>query len=1332
MADDVSAGRLHLDAVADASGFARDAKAKIEAATKNLRAKIKVELDDRGVVTAARASAKKAQQAATVKLQAQIDTRALIAQAKEAALAAGRAAKVKIGVEIDEAMFAAKLTAAVKALDGRYKVTVGVDVDTGAAAARLAAFRQGQKRLPIDMGVKIDTGNLSETISKFSKMPALAGGIYLLVAAVGQLAGGLFAVVSSASQAVTALAALPGLVFALLQGVGALFAGLGGIGAAVQALGKEDLKSAGQSEQAAKSRVDAARAVASAQQNLADAYHQAADSTRQANYAVADAEYALTKAHQSVTEAQQNLNDAREAARQRIDELNDALKRAALTEEQATNSLAKARQALQDVIWDKSSTEQERKDAALAVKQAQQDAKDAKDNHKDVAKAAKEANDAGVKGSEEVKAARQQLADTTHSLMLAERQLAEAQHSQADTAHQNAEAIAAAQQQLADAQNQGSEAIKAQTTALDYQMAAYNKLSPVAKRFATFLFDKVMPRFKTLRANVQEALLPPLQRAITKSMPFIDTLEKGLIGTGRVIGRVAVKVGTLFGNKGFNRDISGIMGSNNKVLRIFGDALVDLIKALTDVTVVAGPTLIRPFAKWVAKVAEGWKEAARLGRETGTMADRFEKARKIAGLLGRIIGNIAGALHGLGSAAVPAGDDMLRTFAKVTARWERFTKSTEGKNKLRGYFESTKPAMSAIGTLLGDLSKLLFKTGQAGGGPLVGALKAIDVLVKGLTAALGTPGIGKVLGWILTLAGAAGGLGMVAGMMVKLGKSIQLFAKFTGITKLLNLFRASLLATRIQLMLLATWEGIVAGATAALNAVMALNPFVLIALGIVALVGLFVLLYKKVDWFHDAVKPIFDAIGSFFGMIVDAAEWLWDVLFGHSIFPDLAKGFKWFLKVFRSAFAPQIAIIKTVTWVFKNLGKIVGVILGVMGVDTSKWSVKFHKIMDAVKAALGVVGEKFTHWRDVASAAWQAVQDKIGDGWKWLKEHTWDPLVKLLTKTVPDAFKSARERIKGYWQDIQDAASKPIEFIINTVYNDGLRKVINAIPGVSDLPEIHFGGFSKGGVLPGYSPGRDNMRFRSPSGATVDLAGGESIMVPQWTRQVGPRAVAAMNAAASRGGDALATLLDRYVGGFYRGGVIGASSAPSTVVPPGTREIGATTGGKDDGGHWWNVIGKIKGLVTSLPGQIAKVANLGGWGSMMVKSAKSLGHSTVQWVNDKIPNKFLPNNPIPNPFDSGGDWRTGTTGVNLSGKTETVFTNDNMVSLAESLGNIARSLFSASSPIAAAGAGGGSPLVGSLTLVGTESERRRQLRDVSEELRVIRLGGVHAGGGIGD
>jgi len=86
--------------------------------------------------------------------------------------------------------------------------------------------------------------------------------------------------------------------------------------------------------------------------------------------------------------------------------------------------------------------------------------------------------------------------------------------------------------------------------------------------------------------------------------------------------------------------------------------------------------------------------------------------------------------------------------------------------------------------------------------------------------------------------------------------------------------------------------------------------------------------------------------------------------------------------------------------------------------------------------------------------------------------------------------------------------------------------------GTQDMSQHGYGGHStigsfEGGVLPGYTPGRDVHHFQGEGGNSLHLSGGEGIMRPEWVRAVGgAAAIEAMNHAAKYGGFA--------TGGVYR------------------------------------------------------------------------------------------------------------------------------------------------------------------------------------------------------
>lgn len=870
MTEDVSAGRLVAEVVSDTSGFARDAKKKIDAEVRAIKARIKVEIDSRGTVTQARKVAQEASKAAIVRLKVELDTKGLIGQARAAAKLASAAAVVKLKAEVDTAQVATKVKAAAAAASAE-TVHVGVDADTTGAETQVEGFRKRQeKKPPVKLPFGIDPKGLNQAataLTKLSIAPAIAGGVFLLGTAVVQLGGGLFAVTSAASQAVGVLAIIPNLVGVVAQGAASLLVGFSGVGNVIGLMSKaEDAATTStaasgaqakataravesamrQRERAAQSVKDAqqslgdaqkaaddqsvsgARAVADARRALADARAEAADRERAAIETVSDAEWSLARAQDASADAQKALSNARIAAKKNIDDLNAALKAGALDEEEASLAVAKAEQNLQDVNWNGASSDLDKSEAQLAVKQAQERLDTVKKSNKDVAAEAAKANKAGVEGADNVKGARDQVRDALHAEQEDTENLANAQRDLTKSQVDSARAIELAQRGLSDAIKQnkdgeiaaaraieqagrgvveakqsyadavqavadanqtaasgGTKAAAAQTAL----QAALAKMSPAAQRFAKFIFG-LKPQWEGLRNAVQAALLPPLQNGITKALPLLATLRKGLVGSATVVGGLGEKLGAVLGAKDFNNDVGTIMASNNRAMSSLGDTGLNVIQILRHLAVAAGP-LVERFAAWTATLTSAWAEEAKTGRESGKLEKWLDKAGDTAALLGSILKNVVVALFGMGKAAAPAGLDLLKTLDKVTKKWSDFANSDEGQAKMKEFFDATKPVTEEVGKLVVNLVNFITKAGEGGGGSLTGFLQTLNFILGALNKIMSIPGAAPAIGALLTLAGVGGALGLVAGAVLKVGANVGKLGKFTGLTKLIGGIRGA-------------------------------------------------------------------------------------------------------------------------------------------------------------------------------------------------------------------------------------------------------------------------------------------------------------------------------------------------------------------------------------------------------------------------------------------------------------------------------------------------------------------------------------------------------------
>ena len=151
-----------------------------------------------------------------------------------------------------------------------------------------------------------------------------------------------------------------------------------------------------------------------------------------------------------------------------------------------------------------------------------------------------------------------------------------------------------------------------------------------------------------------------------------------------------------------------------------------------------------------------------------------------------------------------------------------------------------------------------------------------------------------------------------------------------------------------------------------------------------------------------------------------------------------------------------------------------------------------------------------------------------------------DPMLSTMTGW----FSSSVNNVGSIWSGIGPRTADPARFVINEVYDTGLRGAWNSFNEFLDLKPLPSfrAAFKTGGVMPGYTPGRDVHQFVSPTGGRLELSGGEAIMRPEWTRAVGgPAAVARMNADARSGRLGHMSASARYhakAGAFADGGVM--------------------------------------------------------------------------------------------------------------------------------------------------------------------------------------------------
>lgn len=251
------------------------------------------------------------------------------------------------------------------------------------------------------------------------------------------------------------------------------------------------------------------------------------------------------------------------------------------------------------------------------------------------------------------------------------------------------------------------------------------------------------------------------------------------------------------------------------------------------------------------------------------------------------------------------------------------------------------------------------------------------------------------------------------------------------------------------------------------------------------------------DWLNDKLGPVFEWLGE----VVDT---VWQ---GILTAIDAVK--IWFTNTLVPWFKTQLEnLAKPFRWIHENV--IVPAWEGIQsGINAVKdWFA--NTLVPWFKTYLENLAKPFK-WlhENVITPAWDGIKSAIKSVGDWFS-NTIVPAFDKATGFVGDAFNTLKDVVGKAWEAIKKAAVAPVNFVINTVYNDGIKamfdKIAEAVGSDAKLPTAKPIKLASGGVLPGYTPGRDVHEFWSPTAGALHLSGGEGIIRPDALQRLGGKA----------------------------------------------------------------------------------------------------------------------------------------------------------------------------------------------------------------------------------
>jgi hypothetical protein len=541
----------------------------------------------------------------------------------------------------------------------------------------------------------------------------LPAALQVLVGAVIALGGALVGIVGALGPAVAGLAALGPAALSVAGAVGTVLLAFRGVKDALKAQTAAQADASKSAATSASEQVQSARRIRDAQEAITAAVKDRSKVIEQADRDVASAEKDVARAHDNVRDALIALDAERERAIRDLEDYNNAAKDAALSVEAAEIDLIDAQQNQLKVNADATSTDLDRRKAALQVAEAEQRLSEAKLDNKRSQEQLNTANAEGVDGAPGVVAAQKQVADANTGVKDAVQSLADTKADAADRIAAADDAVAKAERNLRETYEDIALSADKASTAQTNLAAAMAKLSPAGVAFVNYL-RTLQPLIDGLSKSAQDALFPGLQKALEIISPMINSVAiPAVTAFGKVLGNLAVDGATDL--RSFEKDFLDFGTGDGPVLMDkFGHTLLNIAAAIEDVVMAA-----MPLAQWLAdlalKFSQYIRDTTEAARNSGKLAEFFDKVKDTLKLLGDILFNVGGILYKVFQGAAPMGKRLLETFRDVTDQTNKYLHTAEGMAAVKKYFDDMEPSVRIVFSLLTQLAKALLGIGASKG-----------------------------------------------------------------------------------------------------------------------------------------------------------------------------------------------------------------------------------------------------------------------------------------------------------------------------------------------------------------------------------------------------------------------------------------------------------------------------------------------------------------------------------------------------------------------------------------------------------------------------------------
>jgi hypothetical protein len=334
-------------------------------------------------------------------------------------------------------------------------------------------------------------------------------------------------------------------------------------------------------------------------------------------------------------------------------------------------------------------------------------------------------------------------------------------------------------------------------------------------------------------------------------------------------------------------------------------------------------------------------------------------------------------------------EEMTRKFAK----WGQGLGNSEGFKNFMSYIREHGPKLMEVFRNLGSAVVKIIEAL----GPLTGQSLALVGAFAALVSAIPTPVLTILMRWIT-----------LTYIALKIYKTYQVAANTAAAAWALiqrrggiqGMFQVAVL--RAQLIALRAWSAatrIAAAVQWAFNAAMNAGGIGLVITIIAAIIAVIVLLATKTKFFQTVWAGVVKGVTVAIEWVVKAFKWLWNVLFGHSIIPDIIAAFK----------AAWLVLQSLCMWLYNNVIKPIWNAIGVA----------IKVVVFLIKGYINGIVMAFRFFAAMGRAAWAVLYAGIMVVWGWIKTNIINPLRIYFTVMLPMAARMLAARVKAGWLMLQ-------------------------------------------------------------------------------------------------------------------------------------------------------------------------------------------------------------------------------------------------------------------------------------------------------------------------